>query len=112
MIIPFSVDGAQIANSATTYYTATNVRARIDACALTNTTAGAVTATLHIVPSGGTATASNCVLSAQSIPAGGTFTPPGVIGQWIERGGTLQALASAATSITLVVSGIEYAGNS
>lgn len=107
-IIPFAVSGVQIANSATTYYTATNVRARIDACALTNTTGGAVTATLHIVPSGGSATTSNCVLSAQSIPAGGTFVPPGVIGQWVPAGGTLRALASAATSISLVMSGVEY----
>lgn len=103
------VPGSQIAATATTYYTATNVTARIDACALTNTTAGAITATLHIVPSGGSAAASNCVLSAQSIAAGATLIPPGVIGQSIEPGGTLQALASSAASITLVASGIESA---
>lgn len=102
------VAGSQIANSATTYYTATNVKARIEACALTNTTAGAITVTMHLVPSGDSATASNCVLSAVSIPAGATYVPPGVIGQWLESGGTLQALASAATSVTLVASGTEW----
>ena len=105
---PVSVDGAQIANSATTYYTATNKRSRIDTCALTNTTAGAITATVYIVPSGGTAGVTNCVLSAKSIAAGATYIPPGVIGQWLETGGTLQALASSATSITIVAIGVDF----
>ena len=102
------VAGSQLTNAAATYYTATNVSARVDSCALVNTTAGAITATVHLVPSGGTATAANCILSAKSIAAGATFVPPGIIGQVIENGGTLQALASANTSITLVASGIEY----
>lgn len=104
------VPGSQIAASATTYYTATNVKARIDAIALTNTTEGAITATVHLVPSGGTADATNCILSAYSIAAGATYVVPGAIGQWLEEGGTVQALASAATSITLVASGVEWTG--
>lgn len=103
------VAGSQIAASATTYYTATNVKARIDACAVTNTTGGAITVTIHLVPSGGSASASNCVCSAISVAAGATFIPSGVIGQWLESGGTLQALASSATSLTLVASGVEFA---
>lgn len=102
------VPGSQIANVATTYYTATGVKARIDSCALTNTTAGAITATVHLVPSGGSAAASNCILSAKSINAGDTYIVPGAIGQWLEDGGTIQALAGSAASITLVASGVEY----
>lgn len=102
------VAGSQIAASATTYYTATNLTARIDACTLTNTTGGAVTVTMHLVPSGGTADATNIILSAHPVPAGGSYIVPGALGQAIESGGTLQALASAATSVTIVVSGIEY----
>lgn len=102
------VDGSQLDTTIATYYTATNVRARIDAIVLTNTTAGAETVTLHIVPSGGTADDTNCVLSAKSIAAGASYVPPGAIGQWLEDGGTLQALASAVTAITLVASGVEY----
>lgn len=105
---PVSVDGAQIANSATTYYTATNLQARIDACTLINTTAGAITVTIYIVPSGGTAAATNTALSSYSIAAGETFVVAGVIGQWIESGGTFQAVASAATSVTLLLSVMEY----
>lgn len=102
------VNGSQIAASATTYYTASDGKTRIDACALTNTTAGAVTVTMYLVPSGGSASASNCILSARSIPAGTTFNVTSAIGQWLDTGGTLQALASSATSVTLVASGVVY----
>ncbi len=101
------VPGSQLTTAAVAYYTADGVKARIDSIALINTTAGAVTATVHLVPSGGTATTSNCVLSARSIGAGETYIVPGAMGQTIEAGGTLQALASANTSITLVASGVE-----
>ncbi len=102
------VAGSQLTTSAATYYSATGVTTRIDACALTNTTAGPVTATVHLVPSGGSAAASNCVMSAKSLAAGETVIVAGAIGQWLAAGGTLQALASANTSIDLVASGIEY----
>lgn len=102
------VSGSQIAAVATTYYTATNCRARIDAMAITNTTGGAITATVHLVPSGGSAGVTNCVLSARSIAAGATLIVAGAIGQWLESGGFIQALASSATSVTLVASGVEY----
>ena len=102
------VAGSQIAAAATTYYTApTATRAQIQSMTLTNTTAGAVTATVHLVPSGGTATASNTILSAKSIAAGESYRCIEAIGQWLEASGTIQALASAATSISLVASGIE-----
>jgi hypothetical protein len=101
------VPGSQLTGSAATYYTATGVKARIDALAVVNTTAGAVTATVYLVPSGGSASASNCVLSARSLAAGETYVPPGAIGQWLDVGGTIQAFAGAVTSITLVASGIE-----
>lgn len=101
------VAGTQLGTSAATAYTATNVKAQIQAFTLTNTTGGAVTATVHLVPSGGTASASNMILSAKSIAAGETYKCIEAIGQWLEAGGTIQALASAATSISLVASGIE-----
>lgn len=102
------VSGSQLAAAAGTLYTATNVKARIDAMAITNTTGGAITATVHLVPSGGTAGVTNCVLSARSIAAGETLIVSGAIGQWLEAGGTIQALASSATSVVMVASGIEY----
>lgn len=102
------VDGSQLTTSAATYYTSTGVKTRIDAMALTNTTASAATATVYLVPSGGSASASNCVLSAKSINAGDTYIVPGAIAQWLEAGGTLQALASANTTISIVASGVQF----
>ncbi|HNC83780.1 MAG TPA: hypothetical protein PK999_12090 [Nitrospira sp.] len=102
------IAGSQLTTSAATYYTATGLKARIDNLTLTNTTAGAVTATVHLVPNGGSASASNCILSAKSINAGDSYVVPGAIAQWLEDGGTIQALASANTSIGIVASGVEY----
>lgn len=103
------VSGSQIAATITTYFTAT-VPTRIDAMALTNTTASPVTVTLHLVPSGGTADGTNCILSAKAIPA--TGGPPYIvgsaIGQWMGANGTIQAVASVAGSVALVASGVEY----
>lgn len=102
------VDGAQLTAAAATYYTAPPFTlATISACTLTNTTAGAVTATLHLVPSGGTAGAANCILSARTIAAGESYNVGSAIGQTLPAGATLQALASAATAVTLVASGYE-----
>ena len=104
------IDGAQIANSTTTYYTATNVRARIDSLTLTNTTAAAVTVTIYLVPGAGVAGSANTVLSSYSVAAGQTYLVPGVIGQWLEESGTIQASASAASAVSIVASGIEWTG--
>lgn len=103
------VAGSQLTTSAATYYTATGVRTRIDACVLTNTSGSTATATVHLVPSGGSAAASNCVMSARSISAGGTVIVAGAIGQWLEDGGTIRALAGTGAAISLVSSGVEYA---
>jgi len=102
------VDGSQLTEVAATYYTTpANTLTTISACTLTNTTAGAVTATVYLVPNGGTAGVENCVLSARTLAMGEAYNVPGAIGQTIPAGGTLQALAGSATSITLVASGYE-----
>jgi len=102
------VGGAQLTTSATTYYTAPpSTKARIDAMTLTNTSAAAVTVTLHLVPAGGTAGDGNIILKAKSIGAGESYPVREALGHWLEPGGTIQALASAATSVTLVASGVE-----
>jgi hypothetical protein len=100
--------GAQLTTSAATYYTVPALTtAIIQSVVLTNTTAGAVTATVHLVTSGGTATALNMVLSAKSLVAGETYIVPGTSAMVLATGGTLQALASANTSISLMASGTE-----
>ena len=65
---------------------------------LSNTTGGAVTATLYAVPNAGTASDANAFMKAQSIPAN-AFVDVDV--PTLGQGDTLQGLAGAATSITI-----------
>jgi len=102
------VSGSQLTTSAATYYTTpAATRARIAAFTATNTTAGAVTMTVHLVPSGGSADNTNKVADAISLAANETKAITGAIGHVLEASGTIQALASANTSINIVVSGYE-----
>lgn len=64
----------------------------------TNTSAAAVAVTAYIVPSAGTASASNCFLNAYAIGANSYFD---IDLPTMAAGDMLQALASAATSVTI-----------
>ncbi len=100
----------QLTGSNATYYTATNVRTIIDKMTLCNTTAGAITATIDLVDSGGSAGATERIISARSIAAGETYTCPEAVGHILNPGDTIQGLASSATSITIRASGREVSG--
>lgn len=102
------IPGSQLTTSAATYYTApANTRCVVRRLTLCNTSAGAVTATVHLVASGGTASDSNMIAKTHSLSAAETWDCVSAEGQVIEAGGTIQALASAGTSITIVGSGVE-----
>jgi len=95
------------ANAETTEYTAsTGMRTIIDKFTGTNVTAGAVTLTVKIVPSGGAAGTANTIV-VKSIAANTTETFPEVVGHVLEAGGFISVLASAATSIVRRCSGRE-----
>jgi len=100
----------QLTGSNATYYTSTNIRTIIDKFTLCNTTAGAITATIDIVDSGGTAGVTERLISARSIAAGETYICPEVVGHILNSGDTIQGLASAATSITIRASGRVVSG--
>ena len=104
------IESQQLTNANAIYYTATNVRTIIDKFTLVNTTAGAVTATVDIVASGGTAGVASRLISARSIAAGETYTCLEIVGHIMNSGDTIQALASANTSITIRASGREVSG--
>jgi hypothetical protein len=97
----------QLTASNAIYYTATNVKAIVDKCTVCNTTVGAVTLTIDIVDSGDTAGVTERVISARSIAAGETYNCPEMVGQILESGDTIEGLASAATSLTIRISGRE-----
>ncbi len=98
---------AQIAGTATTYYTSTNCRTRVDKATVCNTTVGAVTFTMYKIPVSGSASATNTIVSAHSVLAGETYTCPELVGHWLAPGDFIQALASAATSLSLEMSGVQ-----
>lgn len=102
------VQGTLLTASAATYYTAgTGVQARIDKCTVSNPTATARTFTLYLIPSGGSAADATTVIKDRGVNAGETYTCPEVVGQWLNAGGFVQALASAATALSLRMSGVE-----
>lgn len=90
----YAFDGAQLTGAAATYGSAVPALTKrvIKSAQLCNTTAAPVACTVYIVPSGGTAGASNTYVSARTIAAGETYNCPELVGQGINAGGFVQAL--------------------
>lgn len=86
-----------VPNVDTTMYTApTNSRVYIDKLTVTNPTAGALTITVNLVPSGGSVASTNVITSAYSIAAGGSYTFPEIVGHILGAGAFISAVGSAA----------------
>lgn len=100
------VEAKRAENVQTTQYTATNVRTQITKATVTNTTVGAVTYAVNIVPSGDAAAAANLIMN-RTIPANSTYTCPDLVGQVLNAGDFISTLAGAATSLTIRFSGSE-----
>ena len=102
------IAGTQLTASAASYYTVpANTITTISAMTLCNSTGTARTATVHLVPSGGSASAANMILSARTIAAGESYNVSAAIGQSIPAGSIIQALADSATAVTITASGYE-----
>jgi hypothetical protein len=96
--------GATLGTTLAPIYTApANTTAIVKQAVFTNTSGGAVTFTVSITPSGGTA---RVLISARSIAAGGTDLAPELINLVLATGGVINASASAGTSINVVMSGM------
>ena len=73
---------------------------------ITNITAGAITATVRIVASGGADDATSDIMTALSVPANDfKFIRFGDMGLALEAGDTIKALASANTSLNILLGG-------
>lgn len=102
------VDGSQLAIAAAALYTAGSGKtAIIKAMTLTNTSGNPVASTVHLVPSGGSPTASNRIISGKVLAAGESYTCPEAINQVLAAGGSIQGLADTASAISMVASGVE-----
>jgi hypothetical protein len=97
----------QMQNSQTTQYTATAAKAIIDKATVTNTDTVNRTFSVNLVTSGGSAGNSNLVIDDRTVVPGETYLCPELVGQALESGGFISAIASAATALTLRVSGRE-----
>lgn len=97
----------QLENTATTQYTATNVRAVIDKATITNTSANNVTVSVNLVTVSGSAANSNLIIDTRTIVPDECYLCPELVGQVLEAGGFISTTASAGTSLTMRVSGRE-----
>lgn len=104
------VAGSQLTGATATYYTATAVKARIDAATVRNDYTAGETFSVWLVPSGGTADDTNQVIKDRPLAAGETQMVPEIIGHYLEAGGTIQAVASNAARVNLIISGGEITG--
>lgn len=98
--------GAQLTTAAVAYVTgAASVQTIIKRVVFTNTTATAVPLTVYRVPSGGTAGATNEIISGRSVPANGTDLAPELANLVLNAGETIQAMAGAAAAVNVFASG-------
>lgn len=94
-------------NAETTLYTAgSGTRTIIDKCTAYNSDSTSQSITFKLVPSGGSAGASNIIV-AKTLTAGETYTFPEVVGHVLEAGGFVSSLAGVANKIVVRMSGRE-----
>lgn len=91
----------------TSYTTAVGMRTTIDKYTGYNGDTVARTLTVKIVPSGGSAGASN-VMVVKALQPGESYTFPEIVGHTLNAGDFLSELASAASVITRRMSGREF----
>lgn len=92
-------------NSQTTQYTSSNVRTIVDKFTATNVTGSAATIVVNIVPSAGTASASNVVLQTKTLAAGECYVCPEVVGQVMNVGDFISTIAGTASAVVIRISG-------
>jgi hypothetical protein len=99
---------AQVAASIAAIYSApVGVKAVIKRATFTNTTGGAITVLVHLVPPSGSVTDGNMILNDVSVAAGDTYIAGEMEGHVIEATGSIEAEASSSGSITAIISGVE-----
>ena len=96
---------ALTATVATVYTVPALFTTQLSAVTVSNPTAGAVALDLHIVPSGGSADATNKVIPAKTLAANETYTCPEMTAQTLPAGTTIQA---SGLGLVVFASGVEF----
>ena len=92
-------------NVQTTQFTSTNVKTIIDKFTATNTSGVAITLSVNLVTTGGSADNSNLIVKDKSVGAGATYISSELVGHTLDVGGFISTIASAATGLTIRASG-------
>ena len=111
IIVPVNMGQKALTTSIQTVYTCGSISTvgklgLIKTIDVTNTTAGALTVSIFLVPVGGSNTASNALYYATPVAANSVLSWRGT--HVLSAGGTIQALASGA-GLTINAAGGEYA---
>lgn len=107
--LPKVLVSQQLADSETTQYTCpVNSSVKITSARLTNTSGASVTVSLSVVKTGGTAGVANRVLSDYPLASDDGIDLPELTGTFLGPGDFISAIASAATSVAFVVSGVVF----
>ena len=108
VIVKVLVQPLQLAVAATTQYTVpTGTRTIIDKATVTNTDTSNRTFSVNLVTSGGSASNANLVIDTRAVVPDETYLCPELIGQVLGPGDFISTTASAATALTLRISGRE-----
>lgn len=84
---------------------------QISAASFTNTDTVNRAVTLHIVSSAGAPASTNMLVSARAIAPGGTITPIELAGVNLAPGDSIQAFASSAGVVNMVVNGYQISAS-
>jgi ATP-dependent protease ClpP protease subunit len=96
----------QLGTSVSTVYTVgSGITATVKQILAANVTASNATVSIHLVPSGGSATNANLIFAALTVAGNSTAVID--LNQVMSTGDTLQALAGTGSAINLVISGYE-----
>lgn len=107
--LPAVLVSQQLAASETTQYTGPASSAvKITSATLTNTTASAVTVSVSVVKTGGTAGNANRVVSGYSLAAGDSAVLLELIGVFLGPGDLISAIAGTASAVAFVLSGVVF----
>lgn len=97
----------QMESTNTTQYTAASCKALIDKATVTNTDTVNRSFSVNLVQSGGSASNSNLIIDDRTVVPGETYTCPELVGHELDPGAFISTIASAATALTLRISGRE-----
>lgn len=101
------IQNQQLPAALTSLYTCPAARAvLIKHAAFCNTTGGAVTVTVEVVPNGGSSGNPAMLMDAVSVAAGATYVSPELDGVVLQTGDSIYAMASAGASISANIYGI------